>query len=317
MKLLFLRGQVPQDRDPKQIMFDNIEDCDDVWTQLAYNLTNDYGEIWYWNGNRTVRYRDNFIERWIPSFKDSKYDFKPDVIFARGGFPEFDHVLNRNPNAFKIYYGAGKRFYPTCVFKNFDLIINDTPKQVSISKSKFPKSKVSLFIKPAADNIFFPVAQQKIYDIIYVSNEHPHKGHIFAFNAIPKDMKILHVGKASPRLKQQFPHIHFNGWVPRKDIPKLYAQSKISICCCENIDSCPRIVAESLACDCPMLVLKNVNLWVNKYITEETGSVCSRDTFQFNLIEMVKQYKVYNAYQYYSKNLSMKIAVQHLKDIIL
>ena len=31
MRLLFLRGQVPQDRDPRQIMFDHIEDCDDIY----------------------------------------------------------------------------------------------------------------------------------------------------------------------------------------------------------------------------------------------------------------------------------------------
>ena len=43
-KLLFLRGQVPQDRDPKQIMFNNIEECDDVWTQLCYGMINRIGK---------------------------------------------------------------------------------------------------------------------------------------------------------------------------------------------------------------------------------------------------------------------------------
>jgi hypothetical protein len=30
MKLLFLRGGVPKDRDPKQIMFNNLKECDDI-----------------------------------------------------------------------------------------------------------------------------------------------------------------------------------------------------------------------------------------------------------------------------------------------
>ena len=58
MKLLLLRGQVPQDRDPRQIMFDSLTECDDVWTQLVARLAeDDYGEVWYWNGRRRVDYR--------------------------------------------------------------------------------------------------------------------------------------------------------------------------------------------------------------------------------------------------------------------
>jgi len=29
-KILFLRGKVPTDRDPRQIMFDSLDDCDDA-----------------------------------------------------------------------------------------------------------------------------------------------------------------------------------------------------------------------------------------------------------------------------------------------
>ena len=62
MKLLFLRGSVPKDRDPRQIMFDDIEKCDDVWSQLASHLSKDgYGEIWYWGGTRKIRYREKRV----------------------------------------------------------------------------------------------------------------------------------------------------------------------------------------------------------------------------------------------------------------
>ena len=128
MKVLFLRGQVPQDRDPRQIMFDNLDDCDDMWTQLAYRISKDgYGEIWYWGGKRKVEYKSNFVEKWIPSFKSRDHDINPDVIFCRGGFPEYDRILKRNPDAFKIYYGAGRRFLPHPDFLDYDLILQDSP----------------------------------------------------------------------------------------------------------------------------------------------------------------------------------------------
>ncbi len=104
MKLLFLRGSVPKDRDPQQIVFDRIEDCDDMWSQLTYRMLepSDYGEIWYWGGKRNHKFADNYTERWIKDFKQTKHDFEPDVIICRGGFPQFDQVLRRNPEALQI-----------------------------------------------------------------------------------------------------------------------------------------------------------------------------------------------------------------------
>jgi len=56
MNILMLRGQVPQDRDPQEIVFDTIEECDDMWTQLAFSMVNekDHGEVWYWGKKRPL-----------------------------------------------------------------------------------------------------------------------------------------------------------------------------------------------------------------------------------------------------------------------
>jgi len=181
MKLLFLRGSVPTDRDPKQIMYENLHECCDVWTQLARSLSiNGYGEVWYWGGNRTVEYAENFIERWVPTY-DINPTFVPDVIFARGGFPQYDIVMKKHPSAFKIYYGAGKRFIPQNKFKKYDLIIVDTPKQLAKVRKSCPDIRSELFIKPAADNIFSPIDIEKEYDVIFSANAHKAgiKGHDF------------------------------------------------------------------------------------------------------------------------------------------
>ena len=149
MKFLMLRGQVPTDRNPKEIVFDKIEEVDDVWSLLIYEMTSyeDQTELWYWGGNRSKLFAPNFLERWVPSFETYRNDFVPDVIFCRGGFQEYHPVLERFPKAIKIYYGAGRRFLPQPGFYDYDIILQDSPEQVEICKEKFPNSLRYKYLK--------------------------------------------------------------------------------------------------------------------------------------------------------------------------
>lgn len=319
MKLLFLRGQVPQDRNPKQIMFDSLVECDDVWTHLASKIAiNGYGEVWYWGGQRYIKYSDNFVERWLPNFNTDKYDFNPNIIFTRGGFSEYDKILRRHPTAFKIYYGAGRRFLPTSTFTDYDLILNDSPEQLAITRKKFPHIKSTLFVKPAAENIFKPIPSSKQYDIIFVGNETTTniKGHNFMLPHIPQHLRVVQVGIVSQKLRQLYPHIHFTDWIPRNQIPILYGKSKIAICGCNIIDSCPRVIPESLACGCPLLILDNVAFWQQKYITNTSGIVTSQDNFIDMLLWMVKNYKNFSPYKHYYSELSLDIAAKNLMQFL-
>ena len=319
MKLLFLRGAVPTDRDPRQIMFDDLSKCDDCWTQLAYHLCKgDYGEVWYWGGKRKVRYSKNFIERWVPRFNTYISSFIPDVIFGRGGFPQYDVVFKRYPKAFKIYYGAGKRFMPQSKFKDYNLILVDTPKQRSKSRRTFPNIKSELFVKPAADNVFKPFDADKEYDVIFSSNEHKAgiKGHSFILPRLPKEVKMVQTGIVSKKIRKKYPSVHFTGWIPRRKLPEYYAKSKVSVVCCTNVDSCPRVIPESLACNCPMLILNTVNLWRDRYITPETGNISSSKDFISLLRIMIQSYKDFSPREYYDKHLSLTVAAVYLKGII-
>jgi len=125
MNWLLLRGAVPQDRDPKEIMFDKLEDNDDVWTQLAVALMSpgDKLKIWYYDPSekypRQVQYSPDIEEIWYyGDWKKAKkwpkgYGYEPDIIFARGGFENYLPVFKAFPKAYKIYYGAGKRYLPS------------------------------------------------------------------------------------------------------------------------------------------------------------------------------------------------------------
>jgi len=289
-----------------------------MWTQLAAAIAGkDQCEVWYWGGRRRTQYSKTIEERWVPSFKRAEPSFEPDIVFGRGGFPEYDSVFRRFPKAIRIYYGAGKRFYPRSKFKNYDLILNDTSAQVNATKKKFPKSSVHLFVKPAADNIFRPCLRKKDFDVIFVGNEHPAgiKGHKFLLSHIPKKMKVLQVG-ISKRFFGRFPNVRFTKWVPRRKIPELYARFKVSVVSCEKTDSCPRVIPESLACGCPLLVTEGTRFWREKYITEKTGIICHRSEFRKALRLMVSRYEDYDPRPYYVENLSIEAAARHIGEII-
>lgn len=317
MKLLFLRGQVPKDRDPRQIMFDTLDECDDMWTQLARELSkDDYGEVWYWGGKRKVKYAENFVERWVPNFDKTNLPFQPDVIFARGGFPAYDGILGRT-KSFKIYYGAGRRHVPQNRFKAFDLILTDSPRQLA-DIQKVSKSPASLFPKPAAENIFRPTPSQKAYDVIFIGNEAPDdkKGHKYALSSIPPRFSVVCVGIASSKLRKKFPHIHFTGWIPRKRIPEYYGKSKVALVTAAKVDSCPRVIPESLACNCPLLVLESVRFWKEKYITPTTGVLFDKRNLAGSLSDMLSRVDEYQPYEYYKNNLSLSVSAQYIRNMI-
>lgn len=319
MKILLLRGQVPRDRDPKEIIFEKIEDCDDVWTQLVFHMLseNDLGEVWYWGGKRKYQFTKQFIERWIPDFNHYQSQFNPDVIFCRGGFSEYHSVLNRYPNAFKIYYGAGRRFLPQPGFSNYNLILQDSQEQLNICQNKYPNIKSSLFIKPAADNIFYPKEVEKIYDVCFPANgsQENIKGHKFVFQTAPKELKILNLGNNTR--KTEYPRNVRRKRVLKSQMAEEYSRCKVGIVCCSGkVDSCPRVIPEMLACGLPIVVLNEVRFWKEKYITEQTGVISNKDNFWNNVREVLQNYQNIDTKVYYKKNLSLEKSANFIKNMI-
>lgn len=316
VKLLFLRGQVPTDRPKEQIMFTDLASCDDVWTQLGRGLVgNDYGEIWYWGGQRTVRYDEHYTDRWLSSFDVTDHDFDVDVIFARGGFQEYDKVLRRHPKAVKVYYGAGRRYLPPKgYFSDFDLVLVDHPFQLQEAQKRF---NARLFIKPASENVFKPRPGNRLYDVIMVSNYTKFKGVDLFLSKLPRSMRALVVGIMPPHLRQQYPYVTFKGWLSRHNLPALYAQSTVSVCCANfDVDSNPRVVVESIACDCPVVVLDTVRLWQEKYITPQTGRVCGVKSLIQTIQDVGQHRSEYAPRRYYDENLSMNVAVRQVTEAV-
>lgn len=335
MNFLMLRGEVPRDRNTQEIVFDRIEDVDDMWTQLFFAMLNhdDYGELWYWGGNRAKRFALNFVERWTQPFhqygpkhpKALDPDFIPDVIFCRGGFKEYHPILERFPKAIKIYYGAGRRFLPQPGFYNYDIILQDSPEQVEICKTMFPKALTTLFIKPAADNIFYPMPEvEEEYDVCFPANSaQAFKGHKFIYSTVPKDIKLLNLGN-NPR-GYKYPNNVTSYRVVRPEMAKHIAKCKVGIVAVESeIDSCPRVIPELLACGLPIIVLEGVRFWKDKYVKSvhddsvmnPTGEMATKENFWDAVRFMLKYKYYYEPSLYYKRNLSLQIAAGFIREKI-
>jgi glycosyltransferase involved in cell wall biosynthesis len=320
MKLLFLRGQVPSDRPARQIMFDKLEQNDDMWTQLAWELVNQtggYGEVWYEKGKRRAQYRENFVERWVARYAQTPVSFDPDVVFTRGGFKIHRAKAAQFPKAFKIHYGAGQRVIPG-PRQHWDLVLVDTPEQ--LERAQANGYNAQLFVKPAADNIFrpaSPISAHPEFDVIYVANfnHNANKGHRFLLPNL-RGVRLLHVGIGRRGWPAKFPNTSFTGWVRRADLPSLYARAKVAVVMTAGKDSCPRVIPEALACDTPIVVSEGTRLWHSQYITPETGRTFTKDTFVKVLSEVLGDWRSFRPREYYERELSLPVAARHILRII-
>ena len=319
MIYLLLRGKQPTDRDPSETIFNRIDEVDDMWTQLLYSMLgeNDEGYVAYWGGNRSHKLAENLTEIRVHDFKSIEFPFTPNVILCRGGFSEYHKVLKRYPNAFKIYYGAGKRYLPQKGFTDYQLILQDSFEQLRKCKALYPDIPVSLFVKPAADNIMYPYdnARKKVYDVCFPANgsQYKIKGHEFVYNSnIP--YSILNLGNDSPCTK---PTNVVSHRVLRKDIAKEYAKCKCGIVCTSSaVDSCPRVIPEMLACDLPIIVLEGVRFWCDKYINEKTGIIASKDNFWNAVDYVLNNLDKFKPREYYLDQLSLKKSAFEINNTI-
>ena len=202
----------------------------------------------------------------------------------------------------------------------YDLILVDSDYQKKKVHSRFPRTRVELFIKPASDNIFKPQKTiKKKYDVIFVGNllKKDIKGHGFILDSLHRDFSVLQVGIVNKTMKKKYPNVKFTGWIPRARVPDMYAMSKVSVVASVTKDSCPRVIAESIACNCPLVILDSVKFWAKKYITSDTGILTDRDNFVDNTRKAVSMYNRFSPNKYYKKNLSLSCAALFIKNLII
>lgn len=257
MRWHFLRGQVPQDRSPKEIMWNSLDASSDMWEHLFSSLVSDQdtGRIIYWGGHRRVYYRDNLCVEWVHSLKDTNFD-APDVIVARGGFKEYVHYLNKYPDAFKIYYGANRGCIPRDGIK-YDMVWVDCKSQEDLVKSH---GIVPCVINKPAPPMFKVIKHKKKWDCAYVA-VHPkdkRKRVGWVYKTCPKHLNVLQLGNYPKGMK-----VPKNVTVKRikhEKMPKALNKCKVLIAPYTCEDSGPRCITEAEACGVKTVSLNDVKI---------------------------------------------------------
>lgn len=211
-----------------------------------------------------------FIQRFVPNF-DKCFKYKSPIIsFWRGGFSEYDFVIQKKPNFFgtKLYLGASKRKYPS---------FNGLYNKVLVEADEDIKKHCIPFYKIGLPKIFYPIENsEKIFDICWPNNftQLKFKGQEYFINRISKSdflksLKIVHVGNEQDigkRLcrKYKVENIEFVGKKNRHELNEYLNHSKFGLVTSNLIDGCPRISTEILATGTPLLI-RNLTRLLNYY----------------------------------------------------
>ena len=308
MNWLFLRGRMERH---KECMWNSLAECTDMWTHLFAGMIGkeDTGDILYSNGKRYIEYRTNLRELWISSFSNFGPQLKNnnhyDIIIARGGFKAYIPVLKNCPKAKKVYYGANHGCIPKDGIK-YDLIMCDSEEQVK--KCRKHGLNGQLFIKPAAPQ-FFPRTVEKKYDVGFsaIWPKDKRKNVSWVHKTTPKELKILQMGHGC-----NAPSNFSVKLIYHDKMPHAISKCKVIIAPYTKEDSCPRIIPEALACGVPVVALHGCQYWKDKYPV----NYISKSNFWGIVKECVKNYKV-NLYDDYKERLSIPVAAQHLRNLIV
>lgn len=299
MNWLFLRGQWDERTE------NSIRSNDDAWLQLFVELaseSDDTGIIMFWGKNRRIELRHNINIIGIDDFSNIGELNGVDIVFARGGFPEYDHVIKKCVNAKKIYYGAGRRYLPNSDI--YDMILCDTVHQ-SDMVFMHCKGKTELLIKPFAKHFKY-IPMEKKYDVCFIANgtQENIKGIKFVYETAPADISILHLGYPGKFKKPDNVH---QLRVDRIDMQKYINQCKMGIIPYfdNSYDSCPRVIPEMLACGLPLLVSDNLiynnKLYKTKWVNKENFWDRARTMFdsfhdyEFNAINAANTFDIKHA----------------------
>lgn len=260
MKLLMLRGPVPRDRNPDEIKYGSLEKSTDIYEHMAYHLGDEACEIVY-HGRKgyEAQYSERCRVTWVRDLKRYNAPFDPDVIWLRGGFPEYYRFIKKFPKAFILWYGANHQKIKAG--KNISLVLCDSQSQ--LKKARKQGYKADLWWKPFPPN-FTEIRRPKKYHCLFVAcNPNDERKRVrWFYRHLPKDIKVLQLGF---RPKFKVPKNVIVKRVERHKMPKA-----ISKCYCTAVpytgeDANPRIIAESLACNVPVIAMDTVQFWKEKY----------------------------------------------------
>lgn len=287
-----------------------------VWRLKPKNPYLDSGFSFMIN-NKMKILRQKFVDKFEDIFNPIYNNEYPLISFFRGGFPEYDKLVNAHGNklGMKLYCGTGKRVYPQYGGIYDKILIED-------DSDYKPNSNCIYFYKTASPNHFFLKDTEPIYDICFISNwtQKSYKGQEFFIKKVSKSdylksLNIIHLGnnpEVGEHLCEQYnvTNITFAGHKSKSFLNAIINKSKFGLVCSNQNDGCPRVITEILSCGTPLLLRSSTRL-LNYY--KSNGIIEFRDneienTFKlaFESYDHLKQKAIFGIDNLSLKNICKK-----------
>lgn len=269
-----------------------------------------------------------FVQKFCyKSFNEAFALPRPDVTIFRGGFKEYDDVVNHISGFFgkTFYLGASRRLLPS-YGGMYDVILYES--ELDLPKKINPMIKFKRFFKTANPKIFYPINKTPEFDMVwpwkYTSDQR--KGEKFFLSAIRnhpglQKLKVYHCGNEVKKVKKLFNSYGVNNIVC-DDIKHYHDMNEVinnGICgllTSGKEDGCPRLSTEILSCGVPLLI-RNKTRILNYY--DGHGNikyVDANDLYaKFNFIKENRNVIVENMKKRLSNDLSIReICLMNIKE---
>ena len=228
--------------------------------------------------------------------------FGPPDILCVWGLGVDEAILTACAASVKIYNSidAPALRIPSCVSRHFDLVLTGAEWQSREVRQRHPGMATAILpIGPefASPETFFPLAIEKIYDVIYVAAAQAYKRHDILFDALdklPRSVRALCVfgyGELAADLRRQASArglpVDFVGppGVGFDEVNRLMNLARIGVVCGVD-DGAPAILTEYMLAGLP--VLANARLTCGLHtITPETGRIADAADFHTVMMEML------------------------------
>jgi hypothetical protein len=243
---------------------------------IIWRLTNTPKEDIVFKFKNEIGSKGIFIQKFcVRSFDEAFALPRPDVSIFRGGFKEYDSVVNKIPGFFgkTFYLGASRRLTPAYGGK-YDFVLYES--ELDLPSGNSNDIKFKRFFKTANPKIFYPIETKPEFDMIWpwkYTTDH-RKGEKFFLKAISEhpglqQLKIYHCGNEVKKAKKLFAAYGVKNIIC-DDIKHYHDMNEVinnGICgllTSDKEDGCPRLSTEILSCGVPLLI-RNTTRILNYY----------------------------------------------------
>ncbi len=257
--------------------------------------------------------------------------FGPPDILCVWGLGVSEEILIVCEKSYKIYNSidAPALRIPPHVSRHFDLVITGAEWQSRAVKELHPHVETAIMpIGPefASDSMFYPTADKKPYDIIYVAAAQTYKRHDILFDALaklPRSIRALCVfgyGELSDDLRQQARDLQISvdfvgpPGVPFSEVNRLMNHAKFGVVCGVH-DGAPAILTEYMLAGLPVLANSDLSCGL-QYITPQTGLTATADQFHDGILIMLEMASTFSPRQAVIDNWTWPHTVEKLRKLM-